>query len=83
MDIRSNQKLETAFRQGLALPAKCDVRSTEYDHTRQWDSVAHLLLVVAVEDAFGIHLTPAEVVELDSYARAELILTRHGIRLDE
>jgi hypothetical protein len=35
-----------------------------------------------VEDAFGIHLTPAEVVELDSYAQAELILTRHGIRLD-
>lgn len=84
MDTGSQrQKLETAFRQALALPAKVDIRSAAYDNTPQWDSVAHLLLVGALEDAFGIHLTPAEVVELNSYAQAQLILTAHGVRLDE
>jgi acyl carrier protein len=46
---------------------------------RQWDSVAHLQLVVAIEDEFGIQLDPAEVVDLNSYASAVAILDRHGV----
>jgi acyl carrier protein len=49
---------------------------------RQWDSVAHLQLVVAIEDAFSIRLSPADVMDLTSYALAVEILQRHGIRMD-
>jgi acyl carrier protein len=34
-----------------------------------WDSLAHLRLVTALEEAFGIKLTMKEVGELDSYAK--------------
>ena len=55
------QKLQDAFRQGLALPATFDVTHAESASVRQWDSVAHLQLVVAIEDAFRIRLSPAEL----------------------
>ena len=73
------QKLDTAFREALALPRTFDVRSAEYDRIRQWDSVAHLLLITTIEDTFNIHLDPAQVVELQSYTKARDILRAHGV----
>jgi acyl carrier protein len=78
----SAEKLEAAFRNGLALSNRVDVRTVQYDVTRQWDSVAHLLLVVSIEDAFGIHLAPADVIELSSYPTAVSILKAHGVWVD-
>ena len=49
---------------------------------RQWDSVAHLQLVVAIEDNFHVRLTPADVVALKSYRAAVDILRRHGVPPD-
>ena len=63
----------------MALPAAFDVSSAESSALRQWDSVAHLQLVVAIEDAFGIQLDPADVVDLKSYTSAIAILQRHGV----
>ena len=75
----SHERLHVSFRQGLALPATFDVSSAESSAMRQWDSVAHLQLVVAIEDEFGIELGPADVVDLKSYASAVTILQRHGV----
>jgi acyl carrier protein len=77
--LRSAEKLQVSFREGLALPAKFDVTGAAANGLRQWDSVAHLQLVVSIEDAFGIRLTPADVVELQSYPAAIDILRRHGV----
>lgn len=73
------QRLESSFRQGLALPPAFDVTHADSSNLRQWDSVAHLQLVVAIEDNFGVRLTPAEVVELKSYPAAIAMLRRHGV----
>ena len=73
------QRLQGSFRQGLALPPAFDVTHADSSNLRQWDSVAHLQLVGAVEDSFGVRLTPAEVVELKSYQEAIAILRRHGV----
>jgi acyl carrier protein len=70
--------LQRCFRAGLALAPTFDVTSAESGLLRQWDSVAHLQLVVAIEDAFGIQLSPADVVELISYPAAVGILRHHG-----
>jgi acyl carrier protein len=80
--VRAAQKLQGSFRQGLALPPTFDVTHADSSNLRQWDSVAHLQLVVAIEDNFAVRLTPADVVELQSYQRAIAILRRHGVWAD-
>jgi len=75
----STEKLQVSFREGLALPPTFDVTRAESSTLRQWDSVAHLQLVVAIEDGFGIRLNPADVVDLRSYDAAIAILRRHGV----
>jgi acyl carrier protein len=72
-------RLQQAFRQALALPFSFDVALADLNAVSQWDSVAHLQLVVAIEDTFGIRLSPADVIELNSFASAIAILRRHGV----
>ena len=81
--MRSLGKLEDSFRQGLALPRSFDVTTAESTNLRQWDSVAHLQLVIAIEDTFGIQLTPAEVIDLNSFNAAATMLRRRGVWADD
>jgi acyl carrier protein len=76
--VNCAEKLQRCFRAGLALATTFDVTRAESGRLRQWDSVAHLQLVVAIEDAFGIELSPADVVELASYPAAVSIIRHHG-----
>ena len=76
------QRLQSSFRKGLALPAAFDVTNVESGSLRLWDSVAHLQLVVAIEDEFGVRLSPADVVELKSYPAAIAVLRGHGVWCD-
>jgi hypothetical protein len=78
-EIEHHQKLQFSFRQALALPVNFDCRSAASGTMAQWDSVAHLQLVVAIEDEFGIHLNSGDVVDLQSYTAAVAILRKHGI----
>jgi hypothetical protein len=80
--VQGQEALQSSFRQGLALPATYNVSSAEPRTVPQWDSVAHLQLVVAIEDAFRIRLSPADVVDLQSYDAAVAILRRHGVWAD-
>jgi len=76
--MSSHQKLAQAFKQGLALPSKYNATNADSASLKQWDSVAHLQLVVAIEDEFGVRLSPADVIELKSYPAAVAILERLG-----
>jgi acyl carrier protein len=80
--LNCKEKVQMSFRKGLALPETFDVSGAKSSSLRQWDSVAHLQLVVALEEAFNISLTPADVVELKSSASAVEILRRHGVSID-
>jgi acyl carrier protein len=44
-----------------------------------WDSIGHMSLVVALEDAFGVELEPAEIRGITSFAQGIEILRGKGV----
>jgi acyl carrier protein len=64
-------ELETRLRQILSDILDIDPEKISDDFSRDdesgWDSMAHLRLVTAVEQAFGIKLTMKEIEEIRSY----------------
>lgn len=74
-------KLKAAFVEALGLPADVDVTASRYRETRQWDSVAHMQLVGAIELAFDIMLDTDDVIGMSSYQRAREIVSKHGVAL--
>lgn len=71
--------LDDAIRLGLALPDDVDLTTIAYGATQEWDSVAHMQLVVAVESAFGIMLETDDVIGMSDYAAIKRILERYGV----
>jgi acyl carrier protein len=77
------QRLEVVFRAALELPENAAVDSLEYRGIDKWDSLAHMSLVAAIEDEFGVMLDTDEVIDLSSFDRARQILEKHGVVLTD
>jgi acyl carrier protein len=52
---------------------------TSPDNTSQWDSMAAMSLVVAIEDEFDVRLSTAEIVSMRSIAIVKKVLTAKGV----
>ena len=52
---------------------------TSRDEVDRWDSLQHVALVSAIEDSFKISLSMDEMMEIETVADIEAILTRHGL----
>jgi acyl carrier protein len=52
---------------------------TSPDNTPQWDSMAAMNLVVAIEDEFDIRLSTAEIVSMRNVAIVRKVLTTKGV----
>lgn len=53
--------------------------ATSPDNTPQWDSMAAMNLVVAIEDEFDVRLTTAEIISMRNVAIVKKVLTAKGI----
>ena len=74
----NDQRLQTAFREALELGPEVDVTTLTYRGVPQWDSVAHMQLVSALETEFDIMLDTDDVIGLSSFAEAEKIVRKYG-----
>ena len=79
--MNPEQKLRAAFVEALGVPADFEAATTAYRITRQWDSVAHMQLVAAIELAFDLMLDTDDVISMSSYQRAREIVRKHGVAL--
>jgi acyl carrier protein len=74
-------KLQAAFSEALGLPAGTEYEGLTYRGIKQWDSVAHMQLVAAIEAAFDLMLETEDVLGMSSYPKAQEIVRKHGVAL--
>jgi acyl carrier protein len=53
--------------------------ATSMANTPQWDSVAHLNLVLSLEKAFGQRFSPDEFMQMQSVAAIQRVLAGRGV----
>jgi len=52
-----------------------------YNTIPQWDSIAHMSVVSALEEAFGVMIDMDDVIDMSSVGKAREILRKHGASL--
>ncbi|SEG99610.1 Acyl carrier protein [Nonomuraea solani] len=72
-------RLRAVFRSALNLPADADVDGLEYRAIPEWDSLAHMALIAAMEDAFSIMVDTDEMIDMSSFAKAVELLESHDV----
>ena len=77
MSKSSRQSLDSIFEQFIPSGLAAQRRSRAL--CPDWDSLAHLQLILALEQEFDTHFSDDEAVALDSYVAAEQLLEQHGV----
>jgi acyl carrier protein len=79
----NDEKLIEAFHEALGVERERIVDTLEYNSIPEWDSVAHLTLIAALEERFDIMLDTDDIIDMSSVAKARGILQKYGVAFDE
>lgn len=72
--MNNNEKYLNAFVETLEVDAS-DAENLKYRETENWDSVGHMSLITALEDAFDIMMDTDHIIDLNSFTKGKEILT--------
>ncbi|MDP1534008.1 MAG: acyl carrier protein [Thiobacillus sp.] len=71
--------LEKNIADVFALPESSVVDSLTLIDIPTWDSLAHMMLIVRLEEAYQVQFTGDEIADLKSVGDARAILQAHGV----
>lgn len=70
------EKYNNAFKETLNISDE-QLEGLQYQGVELWDSVGHMTLVAALEDAFDIMMETDDIVDLSSYEKGKEILSKN------
>ena len=74
------EKYVNAFVQALEVGAE-DVSTLVYGQSKTWDSVGHMTLIAALEDAFDIMMDMDDIIDFSSFEKGKEILRRYDVEI--
>jgi acyl carrier protein len=74
-----NEKLLQILADTLGVEPSALNDETSMENSAAWDSVAHLNLVLSLEQAFGQRFSPDEFMRMQSVAAIKQVFAAHGL----
>lgn len=74
------EKYNTVFCDNLQI-TEALLSNLKYQDVPLWDSVGHMTLVAALEDAFDIMMETDDIIDLSSYEKGKEILNKYDVRI--
>ena len=71
-------KLKEVFANALEIPLG-EVETAEFKVARQWDSVGHVNLMNAIEEAFDVSLEPDDILDFRSFKEGLEIMKKYDV----
>ena len=71
--------LEKNIAEVFALPESSVVDSLTLSDIPTWDSLAHMMLIIRLEEAYKVQFSGDEIADLKSVGDARTILQAHGV----
>jgi acyl carrier protein len=73
-----SDRLQQIVAKSLMLDESRVGEDLEYNSIPEWDSVAHMVLVADLEDAFELMLDTDDIIAMSSVGKIREILRKHG-----
>jgi acyl carrier protein len=73
------KRLEDIFSETLGIDRAQVVDGLEYNSIKEWDSVAHMALIAALEENYDIMLETEDVIDMSSVGQAREILSKYSV----
>ena len=80
INMTNLQKYENAFIDALVIEQN-QLTNLEYQAISEWDSVGHMYLIVALEEAFDIMIDTDDIIDFSSYEKGKEILKKYDVEI--
>jgi acyl carrier protein len=70
-------KLDKIFKDVIGVDSSVDRAALIYNEIGGWDSVAHMTLVAALEDAFDCMIDMDDILDMSSYDKVTEIMAKY------
>ena len=74
------EKYKNAFLESLEITEE-QLEGLEYQKIEAWDSVGHMNLVAALEEAFDIMMDTDDIIDLSSFEKGKEILKKYDVEI--
>lgn len=78
--MTTKEKYDKAFTDSFGVAA-AELPGLKYQGLPAWDSVGHMGLIAALEDALDISLETDDIVDFSSYEKGKEILKKYNVEL--
>ena len=72
-----DERVRAKFVECFNISAEIVVDDLQYASIPQWDSVAHMTLIVCLEDEFDIMIDTDDVIDMSSFKKAKEIVAKY------
>lgn len=77
--VSAEDLLKKSFAEALGIEEETVEDALEYNSIPEWDSIAHMKLVAAIETAFDIMLDTEDIIDMSSFKKAKEIAKKYGV----
>jgi len=77
--MTNKQKYAKVFIDSFSVDESVLAGDLSYNTISSWDSIGHMAMIVALEEAFNIAMETDDIIEFSSYNKGFEILTKYGI----
>ena len=78
--MTNKEKYNAAFVEALEVTEE-QLADLKYQSIPEWDSVGHMSLIAAIEDAFDIMMDTDDIIDLSSYEKGIEILEKYDVTI--
>lgn len=75
----NEERIVKVFSESLGIDSSSVVDDLQYNSIPQWDSIAHMALVAALESEFDIMMDTDDIIDMSSVRKAKEILEKYAI----
>ncbi len=73
------EKYCNIYRKVFELDNNSDVTTLSFQGIPLWDSIGHMNLIAALEEAFDVQFEIDDIIDLSSFEKGKEILTKFGV----
>lgn len=77
--MNNKERIVKVFSESLGIDSSSVVDDLQYNSIPEWDSIAHMALVAALESEFDIMLDTDDIIDMSSVKKAKEILAKYEV----
>jgi acyl carrier protein len=76
------EKYKEAFVESFEIEQSALQSNLEYNSIPEWDSIGHMGLIAALEDAFDIAMETDDIIEFSSFNKGKELMEKYGVTIN-